>query len=408
LLRTATRLLLAAALTTGLAASCSDDGSAPVLEVTTTTGADNPSAEPAEGDLAEEVPVGELRLTEVASVDAPTALAPDPTTGALYVTEQDGRVVAIDPTSGESQVVLDISDDVTSGGERGLLGITFDPDGEHLYISYTDSNGDTSVEEYQWSDGAVVAGSRRQVLAQDQPFGNHNGGDLHFGPDGYLYIGLGDGGAGGDPTGTGQDPSDLLGSILRIDPTPTGDAPYSVPGDNPFVGGEGAPEVWLFGVRNPWRFSFDLETGDLWIGDVGQNEIEEIDFLSAVDGVDAGKGANLGWAAMEGTSVFDGAEPADHVPPIHDYTREGGTCSVTGGYAYRGSAIPGLRGRYLYGDYCAGELRTLRVVADRQVTDESLGLSVGTNTLASFGEDLDGELYVLSIDDGVVYRLEPG
>jgi glucose/arabinose dehydrogenase len=178
-----------------------------------------------------------------------------------------------------------------------------------------------------------------------------------------------------------------------------------VPEDNPFVSGGGAPEVWTFGLRNPWRFSFDRATGDLWIGDVGQNSIEEIDYLPADDGLDAGRGVNLGWGAMEGTSVFQGEEPDDHVPPVHEYGRENGDCSVTGGYVYRGTEIPGLAGSYLYGDYCIGELRRLQV-GDDGVVDQSLGLGIGRNSLVSFGEDLSGELYVLSASDGKVYRLE--
>lgn len=394
-------LLASVALGTLVVACSDDDGPAPQLVATTTTGGDTTSAPPVD------VPIGELRLTEIGSVDFPTAMAADPATGVLYVAEQQGRVLRLDAGTGETEVVLDISAEVASGGERGLLGLTFDPSGEHLYVDYTNSDGNTRVDEFSWSDGAVEAGSRREVLAQDQPFRNHNGGDIHFGPDGYLYVSLGDGGAGGDPLGTGQDPTDLLGSLLRIDPTPSGDEAYTVPADNPFVDGGGRPEVWLFGVRNPWRFSFDLDTGDLWIGDVGQSAVEEIDYLPAVDGVDAGRGANLGWAAMEGSSIFGGDEPADHVGPVHDYGRDGGNCSVTGGYVYRGSSIPGLDGRYLYGDFCVGELRTLRLDAAGQATDESLGLSVGANTLSSFGQDLDGEVYVLSLGDNKVYRLEP-
>jgi hypothetical protein len=221
-------------------------------------------------------------------------------------------------------------------------------------------------------------------------------------------VGLGDGGAGGDPSGTGQRNDDLLGSILRIDPLGTaGGEGYAIPDDNPFVDGGGSPEIWVYGVRNPWRFTFDRDTGDLWIGDVGQESIEEITYLPADGDEPAGRGANLGWAEMEGSAVFGDAEPDGHVPPVHEYASNDGNCSVTGGYVYRGEAIEGLDGAYHYGDFCAGELLSLRVDDEGALVDQrSLEVSLGSNTLSSFGEDLDGELYVLSLGEGKVYKLE--
>jgi glucose/arabinose dehydrogenase len=353
------------------------------------------------------VEVGAVQLTEIASVEAPTAMTFDPTTGDLYVAERAGRVVPLDPESGEvGEPLIDISDDVSVDFERGLLGIAIDPDGQHLYLSYTDADGNTHVDAYGFADGAVDESSRRAVFGIDQPFPNHNGGNIVFGPDGYLYLGLGDGGSAGDPNHAGQDLDNLLGKILRIDPS--GDEPYAVPTDNPYID-EGKPEIWIYGVRNPWRFSFDRDTGDLWIGDVGQDDIEEIDHLPAGEGVDAGRGANLGWSEMEGNSPYDGGtEPSDHTPPVFQYANDGPHCSVTGGYVYRGKAIPGLVGGYVYGDYCFGELRYLRLAPDGGVVDEgSLGVSVGKQSLASFGEDEAGELYVLSISEDRVYRLDP-
>jgi glucose/arabinose dehydrogenase len=394
-------------------AGCSDDGGdgdlagEQQLEAPVETDADADGSTTSAGDdTVPEVPP--LRLTEVGQVLLPTAMAADPNTGDLYVTAQEGAVHRLDPETGETAEVIDISSDVTAGGERGLLGLTFDPDGEHLYLSYTNAESDTRIDEYEWVDGAVVEGSRREVLAQDQPFSNHNGGDIHFGPDGYLYVGLGDGGAGGDPSGTGQRNDDLLGSILRIDPLGTaGGEGYAIPDDNPFVDGGGSPEIWVYGVRNPWRFTFDRDTGDLWIGDVGQESIEEITYLPAEGDEPAGRGANLGWAEMEGTAVFGDAEPDGHVPPVHEYDSNDGNCSVTGGYVYRGEAIEGLDGAYLYGDFCAGELLSLRVDDEGALVDQrSLEVSLGSNTLSSFGEDLDGELYVLSLGEGKVYKLE--
>jgi glucose/arabinose dehydrogenase len=243
------------------------------------------------------------------------------------------------------------------------------------------------------------------VLAVDQPFANHNGGDVEFGPDGYLYFGLGDGGSAGDPEGNGQDPSTLLGSMLRIDPQGTldGDEPYAIPGDNPFADGDaGEPEVWLYGLRNPWRFSFDPATDDLWIADVGQNAWEEINRLPAADG--GGRGANLGWNELEGTHSFEGVNPDDGVLPVFEYPHDDGGCSVTGGVVYRGNAIAGLAGAYLFGDLCNPTLRALDVSGDepREVSfDDS---EVGN--LVSFGQDNDGEVYAVSLD-GPIYRLDP-
>ena len=319
-------------------------------------------------------------------------------TDRAYLAERAGVVRDLDLATGESTAVLDITDETTTDSERGLLGLVVAPDGGHLYVSSTNLDGDSRVVEYAIAeDGALDESSARTVFALDQPFPNHNGGHVAFGPDGLLYIGLGDGGAAGDPLEAGQDRGQLLGSILRIDPAGVDGSAYAIPADNPFVGEEGArPEVWLKGVRNPWRFSFDRATGDLWVGDVGQNEVEEIDHLPAdADGLNAGRGLNLGWNAMEGDQPYDdGVEPDDHTPPVFTYTHAEGGCSVTGGFVYRGSTIPELFGAYLYADHCAGDLRAL-AVTDGEVVDDAT-IADPVDGPVSFAQGPGNELYLLA------------
>lgn len=382
--------------------------SVPVVEdepSTTTSAEHEPAA--AVPDLA----AADVTLTEVAQLDVPIAMASREGTDTLYVAERPGRVQVLTPDGDGGFTldgpIIDISDDVSLDSEQGLLGLTFSPDGERLYLAHSNADGDHRLVEYTMDGDEVDVDSRRELIALDDPYPNHNGGDVTFGPDGYLYFSLGDGGSGGDPLQAGQDPNQLLGKILRIDPTAGGDAAaYGVPAGNPFADGEGGrPEVYLYGVRNPWRFSFDQETGDLWVADVGQNAYEEVDFLPAAGG--AGLGANLGWNEMEGLHPYEGGtEPEDHTPPIFEYGRDTGGCSVTGGYVYRGEAIPELQGAYLYGDYCVSEIRGI-VQEDGEVVDEaSLGESLDPNTLISFGQDQDGEVYVLSAAGGL-YRIDP-
>ncbi|MBH0241994.1 PQQ-dependent sugar dehydrogenase, partial [Streptomyces cavourensis] len=302
--------------------------------------------------------------------------------------------------SGLSDPVLDISAETTTDGERGLLGVAFAPEFTHFYISYTDLEGTSTIDEFAVEDGELRPDTRRTVLTQEQPYANHNGGDIKFGPDGYLYIAFGDGGSGGDPHGNGQNLDTLLGKLLRIDPR--GAEPYAVPADNPFVAQEGAKdEIWSYGLRNPWRFSFDAGTGDLLIGDVGQSEWEEIDWAPA----DSEGGENYGWSSMEGNHPFrGGTEPANHVPPVHEYDRSGLGCSVTGGFVYRGKAIEALAGSYVYSDYCDGTLRTLKIENGEVTAEGDLGVQGGE--VISFVEAGDGELYVLSIG-GQIHRLNP-
>ncbi|WP_283132751.1 PQQ-dependent sugar dehydrogenase [Rhizohabitans arisaemae] len=347
-----------------------------------------PGAPP--GDVA-------VRFTEIARLESPVAFAVRKGEDTLYVAEQTGRLRAIRDGKVDPVPVVDLSREVSDGNEQGLLGVAFSPDGSRLYLDWTDLDGHTHVTE--WSFAGGKASARRDVLTQRQPYPNHKGGQLAFGKDGYLYIAFGDGGSGGDPHGYGQDLGTWLGKILRIDPR--GGTPYRVPEDNPFVGRAGAkPEIWAYGLRNPWRFSFDAETGDLWIGDVGQNAWEEVD---RQPGTSKG-GENYGWNKREGRHPFNGGDkPADAVDPVLEYQlNDNGTCSVISGYVYRGTAIPGLGGRYLYGDFCAGWVRSVEVRPQGVGEPTELGR---VEQLSSFGEDHRRELYALSLQGGV-YRLE--
>jgi glucose/arabinose dehydrogenase len=339
-----------------------------------------------------------VRLVPVATLEEPLGMAVRQGDRSLYVVQKTGQLMAIRP-GGSPRSVLDLSDEVSLGGEQGLLGAAFSPDGDFLYVNYTDRAGDTRIHEFAMRGDAIDLSSRREVLRVDQPYSNHNGGNLVFGPDGYLYIGLGDGGSGGDPEDNAQNLGILLGKMLRIDPRPQDGRPYGIPPDNPFVGREGArPEIWAYGLRNPWRYSFDRETGDLWIGDVGQDEVEEIDLQPA----DSSGGENYGWDGFEGSARFEPPFPQNAVPPVYEYGRSlGGT--VIGGFVYRGSAIPDLRGAYLFGDLFNPEVRGLAPSSDGFGHFE---LGVTVDNLASFGEDHAGELYLLSLS-GPVSRLAP-
>jgi len=309
---------------------------------------------------------------------------------------------AVDPTP-----VLDISRLTRAEGERGLLGFAFSPDGTKLYLDYTDLNGDSHVDEFTMgANGQASPGSQRPILFQKQPFPNHNGGQLAFGPDGYLYIGLGDGGSGGDPQGNGQNLNTFLGKILRIDPSkPSEGKAYSIPADNPFAAGGGLPEIWSYGLRNPWRFTFDKDTGDLWIADVGQGKFEEINFAASdAKGRNAARGTNFGWNRFEGNHDFDGGgDHAGFVFPVFEYTHSEG-CSVTGGYRYRGAAMPNMVGAYMFADYCNNTIRVLSL--ENGVGKEIAQVKADPQPIVSFGEDAKGELYVLAFD-GSVSRLDP-
>lgn len=330
--------------------------------------------------------------------------------GDVYVVGLGGTVWRTDADgTRDGSPWLDVTGRVGSGGERGLFSIAFHPDwpeDPRFWVHYTDTGGDTVVSEWTASegeDGRMVAddGSEQKVLTRDQPYGNHNGGGMLFGPDGMLYIALGDGGSAHDPLDTGQDPTDLLGSILRIDIDVAGGAAdgraYAVPDDNPFVGRDGADEVWHYGLRNPWRFSFDRGTGDMWIGDVGQNEMEEVDHAPSGTG-----GLNFGWKVWEGDRRHRSGETREEATfPVAVYELVQGRCAVTGGFVYRGEAIPELQGTYVFGDYCTGEVWGLGEADGARVMFPLMDVDFN---LPSFGEDASGELYLLD-QGGTVWRL---
>jgi glucose/arabinose dehydrogenase len=341
-----------------------------------------------------------VKLAKIATgLDSPVALAWRANDPRLYVAEQSGKVRLIDNGRVLPTPVLAL--DVSRGNEQGLLGIAFSLDGTKLYVDFTDPAGDSHVVEYKMHGDIADVAQHRDLLFQDQPFPNHNGGELLMARDGTLYIGFGDGGGAGDPSRNGQNLDTWLGKILRIDPTPNGDAPYTVPESNPFVGQRGRkPEIWAYGLRNPWRFSFDRATNAMWIGDVGQNRYEEVDYAPA-----RGRGANYGWSIREALHVYNDGPREGLTDPIVELDHVDGWCALVGGYVYRGAAIPKLKGVYVYGDNCRKPLVGL-VQRNGQVTEQhQLGIDV--DALTTFGEDANGELYVAA-RGGSVYRLVAG
>ena len=367
-----------------------------LLMVVTSVGACRAAAPPPSGATFE-------RVFPQLSFERPVFLTVAPGDARrLYVVEQAGVIRAVEPGAGAatpaSAVFLDLSAKVSRrGSEEGLLGLAFHPDYARnglFYVYYSATGAPRQiVAQYRARADRATAdpASERVLLEMPDPWRNHNGGMLAFGPDGMLYVGTGDGGAAGDPKNSGQRLDTLLGKILRL--TPDG----GVPPDNPFAGRAGARgEIWAYGLRNPWRFSFDRATGALWAGDVGQNRWEEIDVIE--------KGGNYGWRLFEGEAEFDnlrGAKAADFVAPVATYGREDG-CSVTGGYVYRGAAAPAFRGQYFYADYCSGKVWTLPAAG----AGKRAGRHVATvPSPSSFGEDAAGELYVISLDGGL-YRLK--
>jgi glucose/arabinose dehydrogenase len=333
-----------------------------------------------------------LSLQTVArGLDAPVHVtAPRNERGRLYVVEQAGRIVVVENGRVRSEPFLDIRSLVRSGGEQGLLSVAFHPRyarNRLLYVNYTDLNGHTRVVEYRSNGTRALPGSARQILLVRQPYPNHNGGQNVFGPDGRLYVGMGDGGAGGDPLNRAQNPRELLGKLIRIDVgRPAGPA---------------ARKIVAYGLRNPWRVSFDRRRGDLWIGDVGEGSWEEIDYLPRRR---LGRVVNFGWDIYEGRAAYEPKPrgPGALVHPVAVYANNGSECSVTGGFVYRGSAVPAARGRYFYGDFCSGIVRSLRIVNGRVRTLRRERFRV--EGLTSFGEDARGELYLAS-HGGTIYRL---
>jgi len=328
----------------------------------------------------------------------------------LFVVEQPGRIRVVRDGRLLETPFLDLTSRVSSGGERGLLGLAFHPryaENRRFFVNYTDPAGDTHVAEFRGTSDPDRAdpASERLLLAVEQPFSNHNGGQLRFGSDGRLYVGLGDGGSGGDPLGNAQNLGSLLGKILRLDVD--AGSPYAVPADNPFVGRAGARgEIWAYGLRNPWRFAFDSATGDLLIGDVGQSAVEEIDLgLAARGGAE-----NYGWNVTEGSRCFRPASGCDThgiTLPIVEYGHDQG-CSVTGGVVYHGCRLPGWHGTYFYADFCSAFVRSFRVEGGRAVDGRDWTAALGRDIEApsGFGVDADGEVYVLDLR-GAVYRIVP-
>jgi glucose/arabinose dehydrogenase len=399
-------LAVAALVSAAAISGCGDDD-----DETTTTEATTTAGAPASRDGAP--PVGDgrggVRLRRVGSFKLPLYVAQPPGESEdLYVVEKEGRVIVVDNGSPRPEPFLDLRGEVSTGSEQGLLSIAFAPNYDEsgrFYVDFTDRSGDTRIQEFRRDEDDPLRAdpsTRRELLRIEQPFENHNGGLLLLGPDDLLYVGTGDGGSAGDPMTNGQDLSTLLGKILRIDPEPAAGDPYRVPGSNPFVDEEGARgEIYSYGLRNPWRFSFDRENGALSIGDVGQDSLEEIDLVRR----GAGRGANFGWSAFEGDERFDESQEAPGaIPPVLTYPLTE-ACAVTGGYVVRDERLRSLYGRYLYADFCVGELRSFTTdPRPRPGDDRALGPSVPQ--LSSFGEDNRGRVYAVSLN-GPVYRLDP-
>jgi glucose/arabinose dehydrogenase len=349
---------------------------------------------------------GGVRLVKIGDFEQPLYVAQPPGSNDLYVVERGGTIRVVRDGETLPEPFLDLTGEVVTVVEQGLLSVAFAPDFEDsrlLYVYFTDTRGDQRIVEFRADpDGiSVEEGSRREVLRMDDFAANHNGGLLLFGPDRLLYVGTGDGGGAGDPERNGQDLGSLLGKLLRIDPRPRGGRPYGIPPDNPFVERSGTrAEVYSYGLRNPWRFSFDRETEALSIGDVGQDAVEEVNLVPR----GAGAGANFGWSAFEGDARFNPDQTAPgHVAPVLTYPLDEANCAVTGGHVVRDRDLRSLYGRYLYGDFCAGELRSFVPRNGGAEGDRALGLTVPE--LSSFGEDRRGRIYVVSLD-GPVYRLE--
>ena len=339
--------------------------------------------------------------------------APPADNNHLFIVEQGGTIKIFDVSNQSllSTPYLNLIGAITSGGERGLLGMVFHPDytnNGRFYVYYTDTAGNIAIAEYMRSANDPNQADPAQVsLLQSIPhpsFDNHNGGMLAFGPDGCLYAGVGDGGGGGDPNNNAQNTASRLGKLLRLDPDTGGPCTNGI--TNPFVLGGGAPEIWSYGLRNPWRFSFDRQTGDLYIADVGQGAREEVDVALSPN---PGRQSNYGWRLMEGFLCFNPASNCNSgglTLPVLDYPHTGGACSIIGGFVYRGTAIPALNGTYFYADLCAGFVRSFRY-SNAQVTDqfEWSSLSPGTS-ITSFGEDAQGELYIMTLGGGL-WRISP-
>ncbi len=373
-------------------------------------GSSGAAALPAETNPAAAKPAASgVKLVSVGKFNMPLYVtAPPKDLRRVMVVQQGGRISVVRDGKVLSTPFLDISPRVTAGGEQGLLGLAFAPDYAKtglFYVYFTRRDGKQEVAEFKraTSDRAS-ASSYRSLLVMDDPEGNHNGGQLNFGPDGLLYIGTGDGGGAGDQHGTignAQNLGSLLGKILRVAPRRSGSKAYTVPSSNPFVGRAGArPEIYSYGLRNPWRFSFDRVGGDLIIGDVGQDKVEEIDFTSIAQA----SGGNFGWRVREGDKPFAGGSVSGAIEPVIVRTHDQGWCSVTGGYVVRDPALPSLRGKYLYGDFCEGLIYGARLSSSGATSNARVAGLPQIPALSSFGEDARGRIYVVSLG-GAVSRI---
>ena len=383
------------------------------------SGSDGTAASTAEGATAGDPPGGSgaagraaqsrgVRLVKVGDFDAPLYVtAPPGDRRRIFVVEQAGRIMVVRGGKTLGQPFLDIRSKVTSGGEQGLLSLAFAPDYARsglFYVYYTEKSGTQSIWEYHRATADTAnPGSARLVLRMQDPEPNHNGGLMIFGSDRLMYVGTGDGGGGNDQhgaRGNAQSLDSLLGKILRIDPRRSGNRPYTVPASNPFVGRSGArPEIYSYGLRNPWRFSFDRTTGDLSIGDVGQDQVEEINFVRK----GRGRGANFGWRPWEGRRRNFNEPAPGAIFPVITHSHSEGWCSITGGYVVRDRGVPGLYGRYVYGDFCNNRLRVATLRAGRHAASRTLNVPP-ISGVSSFGEDASGRVYVTSLN-GPVYRL---
>ena len=316
-----------------------------------------------------------------------------------FLIEQSGVIKTFKQNGENLQQFLNIEDRVRSGGERGLLGMALSPDFDkngYFYVSYTSTTGDSVISLFSSRDLVADASSEKIVLTVEQPYSNHNGGQISFGPDGFLYIGLGDGGSGGDPKQNGQNTNTLLGAMLRIDVSKN-DGSYAIPADNPFINTSGKDEIFAYGLRNPWRWSFDKKNGELWLADVGQNAWEEINIVV--------NGGNYGWNILEGNSCYlnDGCDKSAYESPIYVYSHDEGY-AVTGGYVYRGTSIPALEGHYVYGDYVSKKIWALKRDDNNSVINTFL-LNTDLN-ISAFAEDNQGNLFVIGHQQGKVFKLK--
>lgn len=404
-MRTLTLILATLAFVAGCGGGGQDSSADDGPQIPLSDDGDTSGGTPAAG-AAEQSAAG-VGLVRIGSFDAPTYVtAPPGDRRRLFVVEQPGTIRVLRDRRKRAAPFLDLRSDVQDGGERGLLSMAFAPDYARtglFYVYLTGNDGDIHIQEFRRATAERAdKRTRRELLrVEHSQNSNHNGGQLQFGPDGFLYAGFGDGGGGGDPFRAAQNVGRLLGKIIRIDPSGRGAGAYGIPRSNPYRGRSGArPEVFQYGFRNPWRFSFDRSTGDMTIADVGQDEVEEVDFVKR----SRAPGRNFGWSKVEGRRRYNGgALGADYVPPVIQRFHSQGWCSITGGYIVRDRSLKSLYGRYIYGDFCDSALRSAKLRSGRAVGDRRTGLRV--RALSSFGEDARGRVYAVSLS-GPVYRLQ--